>query len=247
MNIILLLALFQFMYGMNCHILNSNPVSDLIINTIPSCQNFDYLLFVQVWPSSWLYNINSTFSRLRSTYNFTNDYFTIHGIWPQNYNGSYPKECSDATFNASKLIPIEFNLTIYWTDFVNATNFQEYEYLKHGWNTRFIKSLSTEEKFFNVSLALREKFDVYDMLFSHNIIPGSYYDVDLLANTIKNITGTTIVVTCDSNNVLTQVIFCLNKNLTLLQCPSNLVDSLQCNSKQISYLFLSSPHLKIEK
>jgi|AntRauTorckE6833_2_1112554.scaffolds.fasta_scaffold120191_1 ribonuclease T2 len=79
--------------------------------------NWDYILFVQVWPGSWIYEDHSK-------YNFTNDYFTVHGLWPEYNNGKYPQFCNKTErFNLTKLDPIRNELEKYWTNFKNPIKF----------------------------------------------------------------------------------------------------------------------------
>src|SRR5579872_3719305 len=87
---------------------------------------WDYLMFVQLWPSSWLIEDHN------HNYNFTNNYFTIHGVWPEYFNGSWPQSCSKSKyFNFSRVEPIHSNLTTYWTNFINPSSFWQHEYLTH--------------------------------------------------------------------------------------------------------------------
>ena len=58
----------------------------LILLTGVTCAKlqWDYFMFVQLWPLSWL------LADRISDYPFNNNHFTIHGLWPEYKNGSWP-------------------------------------------------------------------------------------------------------------------------------------------------------------
>ena len=69
-----------------------NIKNDTMIETV----DWNYFLFVQVWPSSRITNNDNI--------KFTNDYFTVHGLWPQYTNGTWPQFCNTTSkFNSSAL------------------------------------------------------------------------------------------------------------------------------------------------
>jgi ribonuclease T2 len=60
--------------------------------------------------------------------------FSIHGLWPEYNNNSYPSYCnSSADFDVDKLEPIMDDLNKYWISYVGSNqNFWKHEYLKHA-------------------------------------------------------------------------------------------------------------------
>jgi ribonuclease T2 len=66
------------------------------------------------------------------------DRLTIHGLWPNNDDGSYPQNCSDEKFDLSNLQPIRDELEQQWPNIkalANSTShveFWEHEWSKHG-------------------------------------------------------------------------------------------------------------------
>lgn len=160
---------------------------------------FNYFLFVQLWPTSWFHNTT---------------YFTIHGIWPQDFNGSWPQYCNSTQFNVTMVDPIKQNLTTFWTDFKNPEAFWQHEFQKH------LSCTVTPYKFFWYGLEFREKLNVYDTLNSAGITPGSKYKVDDLANVIRKQFGSHVVITCE-RDILSEVRFCMDLSLQLFDCPNN--------------------------
>ena len=188
-------------------------------------QNYNNLLFVQVWPGSWLhkYEIN---------YNFTNDYFTIHGIWPENYDGSYPQYCNKTIhFNYNKIKYIENNLTKYWTDFKNPKRFLRHEFDKHF---TCIESNNIYEYFW-LGLKKRTELDIYNILKKNNVIPNNNikYDINNIKKILYSILLYEPIITC-KNNILTEIIFCSDNNLNLIDCPKP-QRKMECRDEKIWY------------
>lgn len=114
--------------------------------------------------------------------------FTIHGLWPEYTNDTYPSYCNQsAYFNESKLKPILDDLNTYWLNYESYTpefmynyqqknnsvtdnpSFWKHEYLKHATCYPNV----TELEFFNKTLNLYHQVDSTKTLetnFSPNII-----------------------------------------------------------------------------
>lgn len=66
------------------------------------------------------------------------DRLTIHGLWPNNDDGSYPQSCSNEKFDLSSLEPIREELEQEWPNIKALPNsashgdFWEHEWSKHG-------------------------------------------------------------------------------------------------------------------
>lgn len=193
------------------------------------CVNsFDYLLFVELWPGSWIHE-----NKLK--YNFTNNFDSIHGIWPQYENSSYPQFCNNKTqFDISKLSHILPNLTMYWTNFVNATDLWQHEFHKHM--TCATSSYPDPYTLFYVGLDLREKYNVYQLLANHDIVPDNNirYDINKLYYLIKKAYNVDVVITCEPDTILNEIRFCMDKDFNLFDCPKNLYKE-QCKSSAIWY------------
>jgi ribonuclease T2 len=194
---------------------------------------WDYLLFVQYWPGCWIVN-----EHLHGT-NFTNNHFNVHGIWPEYYNGSYPQFCNTTQkFNASQLTPIYNDLTTYWTDYLNATAFWEHEYSRHGICAQNDILLSTEFKFFNTGLALREKYDLYNYLSNSGIYPSNNttYPISKIYTAIENVIQKKIVITCEKG-IMDEIILCMDSTLELIDCPTNVP---KCSEYEIKYNYITN-------
>ena len=79
-------------------------------------------------PNSFYY-----LSLFNTTGDISNTHFTIHGLWPQFNQTTYPTYCKTITFNVDELKPIIDDLNKYWySSQEKNSDFWEHEYKKHG-------------------------------------------------------------------------------------------------------------------
>ena len=175
---------------------------------------WDYLYFVQLWPGSWIYE-----DKLQ--YNFTNDYFSIHGIWPQDANGSWPGYCNQSlVFNETSLNPIKNDLSKYWTNFINASQLWEHEFYRHYTCAAQDPNIGDELEYYNLGLELRNKTDLFNIFVNNSIVPSNekLYDLDSVQDAINNALNLKTVLICDRYNIINEIILCINKNLEFMNC-----------------------------
>jgi len=159
-------------------------------------------------------------------YNFTNNYFTVHGIWPEYKNGSWPSYCDVPKFNITKIEPIKTNLTKYWTNFKDPEKLWKHEYYKHYSCLKSDHLFPNELRFFSIGLELRKALDYYTMLQIESIVPTNKhkYKKEDIINAIRKYIKKEIVITCDKKNILEEIRICFNKNLTLIDCSREEID-----------------------
>lgn len=154
--------------------------------------------FTIVWPPTWLYS-----SKIKE-YNYTNNYFTIHGIWPN-------KTCnSTEKFNLSKLHDIYDELDIYWTNFINTTQFLEHEFYKH------LSCYPQPYSMFYFGLELLKNITLFNNLYTADIIPSKNYSTDEIHKAINYIYNVDVNIVQD-NGMLDEVEFCFDDELTTMQ------------------------------
>lgn len=184
--------------------------------------SWDYLLFVQVWPGSWI----------TTTYPFNNTYFTVHGLWPEYNNSTWPQFCTKERFNFTAIQNISQELSIFWTDFKNPKNLWQHEFQKHATCAELDPLLSSEYQYFSTGLSLRQKYDTYNLLKNNSIIPSN--TIKYKTDTISNIFLPRVAVICDKNNILNEIRFCLDKNLIQFDCPNSEMKA-ECQNDYIIY------------
>lgn len=58
--------------------------------------------------------------------------FSIHGLWSNYGDGSYPSYCKKVDFDMKKLEPIETDLVLYW-ELPDEVNKLDIKFFKHEW------------------------------------------------------------------------------------------------------------------
>lgn len=156
----------------------------------------------------------------------SNLFFTMHGLWPENSDGSYPCTCTDETFDISKVKSIESDMNTYWPS-LNGPNdtFWKHEYEKHG--TCAEDLFPTEFAFFNGTLALRAQYDAVKALAAAGYKPSNSKGFTLSAfrKAMGAAYGTYPAVTCDKSGNIEGITWCIDKTLSAMPCPSATPDA----------------------
>ncbi|POS84105.1 hypothetical protein EPUL_005117 [Erysiphe pulchra] len=144
------------------------------------------------------------------------DSWTIHGLWPDNCDGSYPTYCSAAPqyHNISDIIstasPSLFKyMNKYWLPNRGSPDrFWEHEWNKHGTcvNTLASKCYSKDQyiagievvEYFQKAVDLFKRLDTYKALSSAGILPShdKTYSLKEIQETLTQITGQKAILNC---------------------------------------------------
>jgi len=167
--------------------------------------------------------------------------FTLHGIWPQRNNGSYPSFCDVQDIFESQqiqdLIPL---LEEDWYDYDDLPDysFWSHEWDKHGTCAKSLPSLGSQHLYFSGAINLHLRYNITNSLVSAGIIPSDTvtYDIDRIAEVIQSAFGFAPVITCEyldsfGGDALEIVELCIDTNLKVEDCPSNTTSKRQisCN------------------
>ncbi|KHJ35204.1 putative ribonuclease t2 [Erysiphe necator] len=155
--------------------------------------------------------------------------WTIHGLWPDNCDGSYPTYCSAAPqyHNLSEIIskasPSLFEyMKIYWLpNRGSPDSFWMHEWNKHGTcvNTlapscysedQYIPGIEVVE-YFQKAVDLFQQLDTYKALSSAGILPrhDKTYSLKEIQETLTKVTGQKAIISCQGTQ-LNQVWYSFN-------------------------------------
>lgn len=133
--------------------------------------------------------------------------FVLHGLWPQNSNGTYPEHCSDAPGPSD---PAQY-----------ADIYPDAGLLKHEWSTHGTCSALAPDAFFQEA---RQAFHAI-------VVPPTFTSLKqqvslspakitaLFTASNPTIAPNALAISC-GNNFLTAVEVCLDKNLHPMACPA---------------------------
>ena len=145
--------------------------------------------------------------------------FVVHGLWPQNSDGTYPEHCSDATgpSNPSSL-----------TDLIPTTSLVEHEWTTHG----TCSGLAADAYFAAIRRAFQEIH--IPSAFTGNQQPGMLSPDAIVAQfsaANPSFPAASFALSC-GNNYLTAVEVCLDKSLHPEACEH--VRSCRANAVKIT-------------
>lgn len=186
-----------------------------------SNNNWDFFLFVQEWPGSWSSSPPACVSG-----------FTIHGLWPERNDGSYPQFCNGSAWDVNALAPIRSQLDCAWpSDTGDAATFWQHEWEKHGTCAQTDASVPTQLSFFQAGIRLSSRYALHDILSGAGIKPTSSkkYTVGELRAAVQKGAGVNSIWQCQKGKI-DQVIICVTKGLVAQDCPSTTTHENTCGS-----------------
>jgi ribonuclease T2 len=168
--------------------------------TQPSAaQPFDYYLLNLSWSPEFCYSHPS------ATECASHPAFVLHGLWPQNNDGTYPQNCSNASGPAD---PSQY-----------SDIYPDAALLQHEWRTHGTCSGLSPDAFFT---AARTAFHsvasppTLTQLTSQISLPPAQI-LDLVTTASPAITSSSLALSC-GNNYLTAIEVCLDKHLQPTSC-----------------------------
>jgi ribonuclease T2 len=201
------------------------PISESQEYCKPSSNNnWDYFLLVREWPGTMTPGPLPTFV----------DTFTLHGLWPNRNDGSWPQCCNNSyPFSYNQIAPIINDVERVWYDTMhdqqNATSFWGHEWDKHGtcWAAA---SGGNELKYFQMCVQLHDAMTLAEWLAAANIVPAdpsqTLYSRSAFVSAISASLGATPLLKCtylNGNTVIQNVGVCVSPSGSVMECPANQV------------------------
>jgi len=152
-------------------------------------------------------------------------YFTIHGLWPENKDGSYPSDCAGPKFNLSTINSLVTSLNKVWPSNNGANSvFWQHEWEKHGTCSEF-----EQYAYFSNSINLQGLYNVKTALDRANIIPTATktYTTTSINNAVQSYIGALPALHCSSSK-LVEIALCITKSLSLTNCPTSMGSYFKC-------------------
>jgi len=193
--------------------------------------SWDYLELVSQWPGSGC----QSQSCVRSISSIS--WWTLHGLWPQRNDGTWPATCGGSVFNSSAIIPLSKVMYQYWPSYyqTDSTSFWDHEYTKHG--TCALDGdakILNEYDYFSLALDKIRAHPMKDILASASITPSDdeTYTSDQLLSAIRSSLGYNATMVCQpTTGLLESISICFGKDLQLIDCK----DDKRCTASSISY------------
>jgi len=223
---------------------NDSTTNNTNSNNVSQAGTWDFLLLVQQWPGG----VCLTEKEQRCEVPATIDHWTMHGLWPDSFDGSNPTGCNDQEhFQLKAIHSILEAMNAYWVNLYadQGSAFWAHEWNKHGTCAMALPELRTELLYFNRTLQVRQGLDITKALQMAGITPSSKitYSRDQIVDAVKKAYGVTPILHCElnkiteeamhpilSNNnevlakqdVLAEMALCIDKSFRVFECPANL-------------------------
>ncbi|CAM8881245.1 unnamed protein product [Rhodiola kirilowii] len=202
-------------------------VGILISQCLPAqcaSKDFDFFYFVQQWPGAYC---DSRQSCCYPKSGKPASDFSIHGLWPNYKDGSYPSNCdSDSPFDESQVSELISNMEVNWPTLAcpsgDGIKFWTHEWDKHGTCS---ESVLNQREYFQAALDLKGKTNLLQALTSAGVRPNDgFYSMEKIKNAITEGVGFEPYVECNvdtsGNSQIYQVYMCVDTTGTnLIDCP----------------------------
>jgi len=153
--------------------------------------------------------------------------FTIHGLWPERNDASYPQNCNNIPFNITSISALVPQLNINWPSYMGPSEtFWCHEWEKHGTCSINAAALETQYDYFNATLTLLADLAIAPVFQKAGITPGSStYSLSAMQTALYLEFGQDFPFQCQSGSIY-QIINCISPTLKLITCPSAVYNSL---------------------
>ena len=164
-------------------------------------QSFDYYLLNLSWSPEFCYSHQSAPECGKGAT------FVLHGLWPQNADGTYPQNCSNAAGPAN---PSQY-----------SDIYPDASLLEHEWRTHGTCSGLSPDAFFSTARAAFQSFKIPPKLaqLSAQISLPPDQILSLVTQSNPSVSSGSLALSC-GNNYLTAVEVCLDKQLHPIACGS---------------------------
>ena len=184
--------------------------------------SFDFFVFATSWQPEECYN-EPTYSGCNNPNKIWSSQLTIHGMWPQFNNGSWPSYCTNEAFDSS-IIYNDLDTTDfydYWPNVRYEPNDKAYaSFWEHEWTKHGTCSGLDQKTYFTTTLKNRP---ITPTIISYN------YGKTITKEDLLNSYDTLVVPTCKSN-YLFEIFVCINSSTYIqFDCPESVIAEGNCD------------------
>eukprot|EP00882_Tetradesmus_deserticola_P005671 GHRQ01005971.1.p1 GENE.GHRQ01005971.1~~GHRQ01005971.1.p1 ORF type:complete len:293 (+),score=53.38 GHRQ01005971.1:302-1180(+) len=176
--------------------------------------DFDYFYLVRQWPATFC---NDHYCTHRPPKKYA---FTVHGLWPQRRDGTWPEFCDAASnLNIDDIEDLLPELEQAWPSWSSADMvFWNHEWTRHGTCAEAI--VGHQHAFFQTVLSLHSKLDIQEAFNARQIVPSNNvrYHAEGLKQALNDAYGVMPHITCDAQGELAEVWMCIDKKLRPVDC-----------------------------
>ncbi|CAI9300912.1 unnamed protein product [Lactuca saligna] len=180
-----------------------------LVSTVAEQREFDYYALAVQWPPTYCSKSTKCCTQSACCRGSNSpSVFTIHGLWPDYNDGSWPSCCSGPAFNETEISTLRGVLERYWPTLSCK---------KHG--TCSSPVTGAEYNYFLTTINLYFTYNVTEVLFEAGYVPSNSekYPAGGIISAIENAFHTTPQLIC-TKGALEEVRLCLTKDFKFRDC-----------------------------
>ncbi|GMS79256.1 hypothetical protein PENTCL1PPCAC_1431, partial [Pristionchus entomophagus] len=188
---------------------------------------FDYLMFTMIYPTATCMADDDQAPGSCKIPSGTSQW-TIHGLWPNFKDGSYPQFCDHQKFDEKQVQQLHEQMRTKWPNLFPHTpeaQLWSHEWEKHGTCSKTDPLLDSQFKYFNMSLFLLDHIDLRTRMEQKGISPrAAPYDRETLQKSLDDLIGHHVQMYClqdkkSHESLLADIRVCMDAELKPIDCP----------------------------
>lgn len=213
-------------------------------------REFDYFNLALQWPATYCRNTHKCCKQSGCCRESgPPQYFTIHGLWPDYNDGSWPSCCSKSNFDMHEISTLRNELDKYWptlscgspsTCHGHKGSFWAHEWEKHG--TCASPVTHDEYNYFLTTLNLYFKYNVTEVLSEAGYTPSNSekYPLGGIVTAIENAFHQSPTIQC-SGDAIGEIHLCFYKDFKPRDCATRTKVNEQVESSKSCPKYVSLP------
>lgn len=212
-------------------------------------REFDYFALALQWPGTFCQRVHHCCSQNGCCRSEPLSWFTIHGLWPDYDDGTWPACCSSTDFDLNKISSLLPVLEKYWPTLSCGStsqcdgsrgSFWGHEWGKHG--TCSYPVIQDEYSFFSKALELYFKYNITEILSNAGFSASNAHKYPLgdVIATIKKSVGATPQLVC-KRGAVQELRICFDKDFKPRDCVDNVAEDDATNSRSSCPRYVSLP------
>ncbi|XP_021762756.1 ribonuclease 2-like isoform X1 [Chenopodium quinoa] len=206
-------------------------VDSSLLGSSSNQREFDYFKLALQWPGTYCRNTHKCCRKNGCCRNSgPPKHFTIHGLWPDYNDGSWPSCCTKSEFDENEISTLRKALDEYWPTlscgspsscYGHKGSFWGHEWEKHG--TCSSPVVRDEYNYFLTGLNVYFKYNVTQVLFEAGYVPSNTekYPLGGIISAIENAFHLSPVVAC-SGDAVKELYLCFYKDFKPRDCATDI-------------------------
>ncbi|GMR58030.1 hypothetical protein PMAYCL1PPCAC_28225 [Pristionchus mayeri] len=200
---------------------------ELLGDKIEGRAPFDYLMFTMIYPTATCMADDDQVPDSCEIPKGTAQW-TIHGLWPNFKDGSYPQFCDHQKYDHKQVEQLHEQMRTKWPNLFPKTpedQLWSHEWEKHGTCSKSDPLLDSQFKYFNMSLFLLDHVNLRTRMEQKGISPrAAPYEKDSLQQTLDELMGHHVQMYClqdkkTHESLLADIRVCMDAELKPMDCP----------------------------